>query len=67
MNKITKITLSILGGMDVIMTISTPILLVLVWLYIFGIQNHWTTYIFLTMGWGASLFRAIKIGFLKND
>jgi len=66
MNKAIKIMLSILGGMEVVITVITPILLVLVWLALFGIQNHWTTYVFLTMGWGASLFRAIKIGWLKK-
>ena len=62
MNKIIKIMLSILGGMEVVVSIMIPILLVLVWLAIFGIKGDWSTYVFLIIGWGASVFRAIKIG-----
>jgi len=67
MNKINKVLLSIIGGMEVLVSVITPILLVLIWLSIFGIENHWSTYAFLIIGWGASMFRAIKIGWLKMD
>ncbi len=62
MNKITKIFLSIIAGMNVVINIITPIILVILYLALFGIKGHWTTYAFLVIGWGASLFRAIKIG-----
>ena len=65
MNKISKILLSILGGLHVLIDIATPILLILVYLALFGVVGHWSTYAFLIIGWGASLFRGIKIWWVK--
>jgi len=66
MNKFTIVFLSILGGMDILVRIMTPIILIWVWLAIFGLNGHWTSYVFILLGIGATCFRAIKIGFLKN-
>lgn len=60
MNKLKLILLSILGGMNVLITVISPILLILVYLAIFGIEGHWTSYAFIILGCGASLFRGIK-------
>lgn len=67
MKKINKILLSIIGGMNVLVTIASPILIILIWLAIFGKEGHWSSYIFLLIGWGASIFRAIKSGGWLND
>ena len=66
MNKFTLILLSIIAGMDVLVRIITPIFLIWLWLSIFGIPNHWSTYVFIFIGIGATLFRAIKIGWIKK-
>ena len=66
MNKFTLVFLSILGGMDVLMRIMTPIVLVWVFLELFGIRGDWTTYVLIVLGIGSTMFRAIKIGWMKN-
>ena len=66
MNKLTLVLLSIIAGMDVLVRVLTPILLVWLWLSIFGIPNHWTNYVFIFLGISSSLFRSIKIGFLNK-
>ncbi len=65
MNKFTIILLAILGGIDVIFYIITPIILVIIWTSITGF-NYWTAYFFFGLGLLSAIFRAIKIGFLKN-
>jgi len=42
-------------------------MLVWLWLAIFGIEGNWTSYVFIFIGICASLFRAIKIGWIKHD
>lgn len=66
MNKIKKTIISILGASDVIITVLTPIILVVIYLAIFGIQKHWTSYMFIIIACLSSLFRAIKIGWVNN-
>jgi len=64
---IKKVTLSILGGSDVVVRILTPIILAIIWSGIFGFENI-GTYIIYLISMLASLFRGIKIGWLnKND
>ena len=65
MNKFKLVLLSILGGINVVMTIFTPIILAVIWVSITGL-NNWTEYLFYGVGLLATLFRAIKIG-LKDD
>ena len=67
MNKFKLILLSILGGMNVLVTVMTPLLLVLVYLAIFGIENHWTSYALIIIGGGASLFRGLKYWIKGED
>jgi len=64
-NKFKLVLLSILGGINVVMTIFTPIILAVIWVSITGL-NNWTEYLFYGVGLLATLFRAIKIG-LKDD
>jgi len=64
MYKIFKILLAILGGIDVTLYIFTPIILAALWVTVAGL-NDWTAYFFYGIGLLATLFRAIKIGFLK--
>jgi len=66
MNKIIKIIFSVLAGANVFITVSTPIFLILVWLALFGIPNHWSSYTLIILALMASLFRAIKIGWIKK-
>lgn len=66
MNKFKIIVLSILGGIDVTINIFTPILLAALWVTVGGLDN-WTGYFFYGIGLLATLFRAIKVGWLRND
>ena len=65
MNKLKKISLVILGGIDVVVTVITPIMLAIIWISLFGILN-WTSYFLLIICGLSSLFRAIKIGWIKR-
>lgn len=66
MNKIKKVFISLLAASDVFMTVVTPILLALVWLAIFGIKGHWSSYTLIVLACLSSFFRAIKIGWIKR-
>lgn len=66
MNKFKKIILSILGGIDVTFYMFTPILIAVLWVRLSTLEN-WTEYFIYGIGLLATIFRAIKIGFLKND
>ena len=65
MNKATKITLSVLGGIDVTFRIFTPILIAVLWVTVSSLEN-WTEYFIYGLGLIATIFRAIKIGWLNN-
>jgi len=66
MNKLLTVVLAILGGIDVTIYIVTPILISAIWINIATIST-WNTYIFIVLGVLATLFRAIKVGFLKRE
>jgi uncharacterized protein YgfB (UPF0149 family) len=66
MNKFKKIILSILGGIDVTFYMFTPILIAVLWVRLSTLEN-WTEYFIYGIGLLATIFRAIKIGFLKNN
>lgn len=66
MNKFKKIMLSILGGIDVTFYMFTPILIAALWVRFSTLEN-WTEYFIYGIGLLATIFRAIKIGFLKDD
>ena len=63
MNKAFKIFLSIIGGCAVLMDILTPIAVALIWSALFGLSSF-TAKILFIIGGLASLFKAIKIGWL---
>jgi len=63
MNKLTKIIIAILAGVDVTINIFTPILLSTIWINLFGFNTG--SYFIFVIGLLATLFRAIKVGWLK--
>jgi len=65
MNKPLKVLLATLGGINAVFSISIPILVSLLWIRIGGLIG-WSSYVLLSAGILASVFRSIKIGFLKN-
>lgn len=65
MNKIKTTLLAILGGVDVTVTIATPIILALFWQKIFGLDSFGSYLIFIICLL-ATLFRGIKVGVLKG-
>lgn len=64
MNKFKKILLSILGGIDTVFYMFTPIIVSVLWVSLNGI-NGGSSYFFYSLGLFSTLFRAIKIGWLK--
>lgn len=65
MNKFKKIVLSILGGVDVTFTIFMPVIVAALWVTSSSLEN-WTEYFIYGIGLLATIFRAIKIGWLKK-
>ena len=64
MNKIQRGSLAILGGIDVVFTLVTPILLCTLWVDLMNMQGLMAG-LFYGIGFLSSLFRGIKIGVLK--
>ena len=64
MNKVSTVLLAILGGINVTIDMFMPILVAALWIDLNGL-NSWTAYLFYGLGLLATLFRAIKVGFLK--
>lgn len=58
------IILAILGGCSSLIEMATPIFLCLIWVKLFGFYGL-GTYLLYSIGFLATVFRAIKIGFLK--
>jgi len=65
MNKFLLILLSILGGIEVVFYVITPIIIAIFWVSIIGLYN-WTSYFFFIMCLLATIFRGIKIGWMKK-
>ena len=63
-DKLKIIILATLGGIDTVIYISTPIIIVALWAVINGLDD-WRSIFFYGIGLLATLFRAIKIGFMK--
>jgi hypothetical protein len=61
MNKLNKIALALLGALETIFYLVSPILLVSLWTD-FNSNLNW---LFWLIGYSASVFRAIKVGWLK--
>ena len=66
MNKFSKVLLSIIGGIDTTFKILTPLLLAVIFVSI-GDLTELGTYVLYILGGLACLFRAIKIGWMKNE
>jgi len=64
MNKLLLILLSTLAGIERTFFLFTPILLGTIWISTFGLENI-GSYIVFIMGLLATIFRAIKIGWLR--
>jgi len=56
--------LAILGGCSVIIEMTTPLFIVFIWTRLFGFYGF-SSYLLYLIGFLASVYRAIKIGFLK--
>lgn len=65
MNKLIKILLATLAGVESVFYMVTPILISLIWVSLFSFQS-WGSYIIYGTGLLASVFRGIKIGWLKK-
>jgi len=65
MNKFSKVMLSILGGVEVTFYMFTPVMIAALWVVTSNLEN-WTEYFFYAIGLLATIFRAIKIGWLKE-
>ena len=65
MNKLLKILIAILGGIDTFVYIFTPFILVLLFITVFSIEG-WRQSSFWAVGLLSILFRAIKIGIIRN-
>jgi hypothetical protein len=66
MNNLQKVLLSIIGGIDTTFKILTPLLLSVIFVSM-GDLTEIGTYTIYILGGLACLFRAIKIGWMKND
>jgi hypothetical protein len=64
MNKIFKIILATLGGIEAVFSIVLPILVSLLWIK-YSSMTGISSYVLLGAGLISSLFRAIKIGWFK--
>lgn len=64
MNKIIKIFLAIIGAIDAVVFIATPIAIAIFWKMLFGFGTGTT--LITIMAFIATLFRGIKIGWLKD-
>ena len=65
MNKLLKIILATLGGIETFIYIFTPFLLILLFIEVFNIIG-WRANSFWAIGLLSTLFRAIKVGWLKQ-
>jgi len=61
--KIIKIPLIVIAGIDVTITIFTPIMLAVLWVSMVGLSV--SSYVLYGLGLLASIFRAIKVGWMK--
>lgn len=65
MNKLLKIILATLAGLDTTMYIFTPLIIVVLWDTINNLEGF-RLVLFYSLGFGSLIFRAIKIGMLKK-
>jgi len=60
-----KIILGILGGIDAVIYMFTPLLISIIWASLRGL-DEFGSYFFYIIGALATVFRAIKIGWMKG-
>lgn len=65
MKKSVKTILAILGAIDVVFTMFSPLLLFWVWIELFGFSGIFS-YLLFGIAAVSCFYRAIKIGFLKS-
>jgi len=65
MNNLNKVLLSIMGGVDVVVYMITPIFISLLWVKLFGMSDIGTLVMY-GAGLISSAFRGIKIGWLRR-
>jgi len=65
MNKIQTTILAILGGVEAVFSIATPVLIAILWIKYSGMIG-WSSWSLVTAGIISSAFRGIKIGFFKG-
>ncbi len=65
MKTITKSLLAIIGATDVVFYMATPILLAIIWASLSS--DSWGNYIIYLVAIVSTIFRSIKIGWLKNE
>jgi len=65
MNNLNKILIAIMGGVEVVFYILTPIFISLLWVNVSG-MNDIGSYVMYGAGLIASVFRGIKIGWLRK-
>lgn len=64
MNKILKLILAIVGAVDVVFSMIIPVIIAWLWIAVFGWAGIYS-YLFIVCGGIATVYRAIKIGFLR--
>ena len=65
MNKELKVLLAVLGGIEVTFHIFTPILIAVLWINLGEVSGFYSTFFYI-IGFASTIFRAIKVGFLKE-
>jgi len=64
MNKLNKVLLAILAGIETTFYMFTPIIVATLWNGVFGLDSA-GSYLIYGLGLFSTLFRAIKVGWLK--
>ena len=62
MNKFKTTIISILGGIEILFTIISPVLICWLWIFVFG-TGDWKDYLIFGIGLITTFFRGIKKGF----
>jgi len=64
MNRLQKVLIGILGAVDVVFSIFTPIAVAIIWIKMTNYQGLGSYFLY-GLGLLSSIFRAIKVGWLK--
>ena len=64
MNNLNKVLLAILAGVETTFYMFTPIIISTLWVNMFSLESF-GSYLIITLGLLSTLFRAIKIGWMK--